>query len=177
MKSVPLNKAELLPVMKKSYMFRHLTEAETGLVLDNAVMMECLKDEKIIVEHEPSDSLYLISAGSVRVTVTEKEKEVYICTLGEGDVFGEAALFVNLKRTANVVASDDGIQVLRIRREDFMKYLKNQPSAGIKVLFMIIFSLLRKLREANMELAYERKDDAGQDDIDKIMASFQEEMK
>jgi hypothetical protein len=34
---------------------------------------------------------------------------------------------------------------------------------------MIIFSLLRKLKGSNQELAYERKDDAQQDDIDALV--------
>ena len=172
MKPVAPDKKTLLPVMKQSYMFRHLSEPETLQVLEASSNFEFAKDEKIIREHEPSDVLYLISKGSVRVTVTEGDREVYICTLGEGDVFGEAALFVNLKRTANVVASDDGVQVLSIGRKEFLQYLRAQPSAGIKVLFMVIYSLLRKLREANLELAYERKGDANQDDIDKMMAEF-----
>jgi CRP/FNR family cyclic AMP-dependent transcriptional regulator len=37
---------------------------------------------------------------------------------------------------------------------------------------VIIYGLLRKLREANQELAFERKSDVGQDDIDDLVADF-----
>ncbi|MCK7472030.1 MAG: hypothetical protein MZU95_15720 [Desulfomicrobium escambiense] len=76
---------------------------------------------------------------------------------------------MNLKRTANVAAADDGMTALRVKRADFMRFIREHPAAGIKVLFMIIYSLLAKLREANLELAHERKDDIAQDDIDDLL--------
>ena len=43
------------------------------------------------------------------------------------------------------------------------------PIAASALLMMIIFSLLRKLKESNQELAYERKEDFAQDDIDALV--------
>lgn len=172
MKDLPHDPVALAPTLKAAYLFKPLQTPEAVELLRNATLGEYGHDEKIITEHEASDSLYIVVAGSVRVTVTEKEKDVYICTLGEGDVFGESALFTNLKRTANVVAADDGVQALSIRRDAFAAFIRQHPGPGIKILFMIIYSLLRKLREANMELAWERKEDAGQDDIDKMLAEY-----
>jgi hypothetical protein len=37
---------------------------------------------------------------------------------------------------------------------------------------IIIYGLLRKLRETNQELAYERKADMGQEDIDDLVESL-----
>lgn len=172
MKTIAHDPIALAPSLRNAYLFKPLQTAEAAELLKNASLGEYGHDEKIITEHEPSDSLYVVIAGSVRVTVSEKEKDVYICTLGEGDVFGESALFTNLKRTANVVAADDGVQALSIRRDAFAAFIRLHPGPGIKILFMIIYSLLRKLREANMELAWERKEDSGQDDIDKMLAEY-----
>ncbi|MBI4977529.1 MAG: cyclic nucleotide-binding domain-containing protein [Spirochaetes bacterium] len=172
MKSASIDPELLRAAMRSSKLFRYLTPAEDEKILQRAQILECDKGEKIIREHDASDCLYLVVKGSVSVSVNEKNKEVYICTLGEGDVFGEAALFVNLKRTANVASTDDGTMVLRIVRSDFMLYLREEPGAGIKVLFMIIYSLITKMREANLELAFERKDDAGQDDVDALLKDY-----
>lgn len=172
MKNIPVDKKAMLPVVKSSRMFRYLTEPEIDIMLGACAELVFDKDERIITERESSDCLYLIVAGSVRVTVDENGRDVYICTLGMGDVFGEAALFVNLKRTANVAAADNGMTVLRINRADFMRFIREHPAAGIKVLFMIIYSLLAKLREANLELAFERKDDMGQGDIDDLLKDY-----
>ncbi len=43
------------------------------------------------------------------------------------------------------------------------------------MLLIIIYGLLRKLRESNQELAFERKSVIAQDDIDDIVESFMKE--
>jgi len=52
------------------------------------------------------------------------------------------------------------------------KFIKDYPRSGNKILMLIIYSLLKKLKEVNQELAYERKSDADQDDIDSIIQNF-----
>ena len=175
MKTVPIVQAEMLPIVKSSRMFHYLSEPEIIVLLGACEQIRFGKDERIITEREPGDCLYLILSGSARVTVEENGREAYICTLGAGDVFGEAGLFMNLKRTANVAAADDGMTVLRVKRSDFMRFIREHPAAGIKVLFMIIYSLLAKLREANLELAFERREDIAQDDIDDLLRDYLEE--
>lgn len=174
MKTVPIVQKALLPIVKSSRMFHYLSEPEIDVLLGACEQVVFAKDERIIIEREPGDCLYLILSGSARVTVEENGRDAYICTLGAGEVFGEAGLFLNLKRTANVAASDDGTTVLRVKRAEFMRFIREHPAAGIKVLFMIIYSLLAKLREANLELAFERRDDIAQDDIDDLLKEYLE---
>ena len=100
-----------------------------------------------------------------------EENEVFICSIGTGDVFGEAAMFMKVKRTADVVAASDTV-LLRIQRPDMMQFIKDYPLTGNKLLMLIIYSLLRKLREANQELAFERRADIVQDDVDALVAQL-----
>lgn len=172
MNTVPIVQAAILPAVKSSRMFHYLSEPEIIVLLGACEQAVFGKDERIITEREPGDCLYLIVDGNVRVSVAEQDREVYICTLGAGEVFGEAGLFLNLKRTANVAAAEDSTTVLRVKRAEFMRFIREHPGAGIKVLFMIIYSLLAKLREANLELAFERRDDIEQGDIDDLLRDF-----
>lgn len=172
MRTVPIDRTTILPVVKSSRMFHYLSEPEIIVLLGTCEQAVFGKDERVITEREPGDCLYLIVDGNVRVSVAEQDREVYICTLGSGEVFGEAGLFLNLKRTANVAAADDGTKVLRVKRVEFMRFIREHPAAGIKVLFMIIYSLLAKLREANLELAFERREDIAQDDIDDLLKEY-----
>jgi CRP-like cAMP-binding protein len=174
MNTVPIVQNTLLPVVKSSRMFRYLSEPEIIILLGACKQVIFDKDERIITERDPGDCLYLVLAGSARVTVEENGRDAYICTLGAGEVFGEAGLFLNLKRTANVAAADDGTTVLRVNRAEFMRFIREHPAAGIRVLFMIIYSLLAKLREANLELAYERRNDIAQEDIDDLLKEYLE---
>lgn len=155
---------------------KYLTEAECRDFLDSCVAEKFQPEERIIEEGETSSALYLVLAGAVNVSVSERTddgtgKEVFICALGEGDFFGEAALFMNKKRTAHVSASGE-LLLLKVERESFIGFIRCHPHAGIKLLMLIIYSLLAKLREANQELAFERKASINQNDVDDIINAY-----
>lgn len=128
----------------------------------------------VIREAELSPDFFIVLSGSVHVSVHKEGKDVFICTIGEGEIFGEAGLFSRIRRTASVVAPDEAA-ILRLGRRDVLAFVKANPPAGVKFLMVVIFSLLRKLREANQELAFERKFDIGQDDIDAIISEIMSE--
>ena len=132
-------------------------------------------NEIIINEGEISPYLYVILSGSVTIRIktgnNDSAKNVYICSIGSGDVIGEAAIFTNFKRTANVIANES-LKLFIIEREKFFEFIKTFPSSGIKILMVIIYSLLNKLKEVNHELAFEREVDLEQKDIDDIINEF-----
>ncbi len=133
------------------------------------------KDEKIISKGDLSNDFCAVLSGTVHVVVPEKATgSVFISSIGEGDVFGEAGIFLNVKRTADVVSADESV-ILSITREDIINFIKSRPEAGIKILMLIIYSLLRKLKEANIELAFERKADINQNDIDAMVEEVMRE--
>ncbi len=133
------------------------------------------QDEKIIAKGEQSPDLYAVMAGTVHVVVpAAKTGAVFISSIGEGDVFGEAGIFLSVKRTADVISADS-VTVLRIGRQDMINFIKSRPEAGIKILMLIIYSLLKKLKEANLELAFERKADISQNDIDAMVEEVMKE--
>ena len=139
-------------------------------------IIEYEKDEIIINENEIDPNMYIIIKGAVSIFIKQKcdddtIKDVYISTISQGDIIGEAAIFLNAKRTAHVVSLLK-LTVLKLERKEFYKFINNRPSAGIKILMLIIFSLLNKLKNVNQELAFERKATFDQKDIDKLMNEF-----
>lgn len=161
--------------LKKTIIFRFLTDNELELILKEAKILSFKKDDNIIAKDEISSNLFIVLKGTVSVMVDEENKKpVYICSIGEGEVFGEAGIFMNVKRTANVISQDIS-SILVIERKDFISFIKAYPNAGIKILMLVIFSLLRKLKEANQEIAFERKYDISQDDIDLMVDEVMKE--
>ncbi len=149
--------------------FRFLGDAEIIDLFTISDIFEAEEDEVLIEEGEISPYLFGIIEGTVSVSVKENEgKQVYVTSLGPGDVFGEAGVFSKVRRTARVTALGKTI-VIRLHRNGLVHFLRVHPEAGNKILLAIIFSLLRKLRQANQELAYERKEDLGQEDIDSML--------
>jgi CRP-like cAMP-binding protein len=173
MKEIKVDKMVFVDSLKKSNIFNMLKEEEIKDILDAGELFEYNEDEILIQEGDISSYMYVILNGVVSIIVKQQcddnsIKDVYICTIGEGDIIGEAAIFSNVKRTAHAIAKMR-LTVLRLERKQFFDFINSHPAAGIKILMLIILSLLNKLKEVNHELAFERKAIIEQDDIDSLM--------
>lgn len=156
----------------KTLIFRYVEEAHREEIYSRADVLSCSDGDLIITEGEETQFLYLVVEGEVGVSVSENNgKDVYISTLGAGEIFGEAGIFLKTARTANVVSLGD-TRILRLHREKLIDFIRSHPSTGVKILMIIIHGLLKKLRESNQELAYERKSDIVQDDVDDLVESI-----
>jgi CRP-like cAMP-binding protein len=152
--------------------FRFLSESELASLLDRSSVLRYTSEEIIIEEGEVSPYFFGIVEGTLSVSVAEPGgKHVFVSALGPGDVFGEAGIFIKVKRTARVSAQSDAV-VVRFHRQDIIDFIRKFPEAGNKIMFVIVFGLLRKLKSMNQELAYERKSEMVQDDIDSLMDNF-----
>jgi CRP/FNR family transcriptional regulator, cyclic AMP receptor protein len=152
--------------------FHFLSDEELGKLLPLVEIYEAEEGESIVKEGEISPFFYGILAGTVAVDIDEATgKQVFVSALGPGDVFGEAGIFVSVKRTANVRALGP-VFVMRIHRKDMIRFIKQNPTAGNKILMVIIHGLLRKLKMVSHELAYERKSDMEQADIDALIENI-----
>ena len=159
-------------VLEDIYIFKYLSQAEHRKILEISTFVRYDADEKIINEGDLKPYFYAVIKGTVNVLVREQDgREVFICAIGDGEIFGEAGIFLNVKRSANVVSTEESV-IMRIHRKKLLEFIKEFPSAGIKILMLIVYSLLSKLREANQELAFERKADIEQDDIDSLVEGF-----
>jgi CRP-like cAMP-binding protein len=151
--------------------FRFLEKAELADLIEHSEVIEYGKGEVVVEEGEISPYFFGIAEGTVSVSLGSGDKEVYMNSLGPGEVFGEAGLFMSVPRTATVRV-EDSATIVRINRSEFAGFLKRHPVAGNKMLIVFIYGLLRKLKLADQELAYERKSDLSQDDVDSMVSSL-----
>jgi len=166
---MPRNEFEqYMPKLQKIKMFQCLPEADLKILLAESEVLYCKKGEKIISQGDLSHNFYAIIHGSVLVSVTDKDEEVVINTITEGEMFGEAAIFIGEKRTANVTSSEETI-ALQIHKADMLSFIKNYPKAGIKILMYVISGLLTKLKDANLEIVIEKQSNVELDDIDPMI--------
>ena len=155
--------------LKQLIIFKYIKEKDLKKIMSLGKVVSFQPGEKIISKGEVSPHLYAVLHGTVHVTIPEKgHEDIFICSIGKGDVFGEAGIFLKVKRTADVVSSDQVIAFM-VHREEIIDFIKSNPEVGIKILMLIIYSLLRKLKEANLEIAFERKADIKQSDIDSMV--------
>ncbi len=130
------------------------------------------KGEKIVAQGDSGNFLYVIVTGKADVSFRDlNDDEMFVSSVEAGGMFGEAAFFTSETRTASVTCADDTV-ALRIHKGDLLQFIKDYPRSGNKVLMMIILSLLKKLKQTNQELAYEKQSEIDFNYADTLIQDF-----
>jgi CRP/FNR family cyclic AMP-dependent transcriptional regulator len=97
------------------------------------------KQTILIQEGDPSDRLYVVLSGRLKVYLSDTEgKEIVIDTLGPNQFFGEMALEGG-PRAASVMTIE-ACKLAVIEREQFKTFLANSPEAA----YALIVALIRR---------------------------------
>ncbi len=162
------NKSEFLTQREHLLFFRALNCDAKEWLWEKCEILDFSEEELVVKVGDWSPSFFGILTGCVGVSMAEEGRDVYINTLGAGQIFGEAAMFLKSPRTATVKTLEPSI-ILKLTRFDFLDFLAKFPRDGNKALLALMYGLLNKLRSSNEELAFERRDDTSQDDIDALV--------
>ena len=105
----------------------------------------------VVHQGEPTDSLYVVLSGQMRVIQSTVESPVagqVLAEVGYGEIFGELGVLTDQPRSATVVAVEH-TRCLELSPDDFMQVLQRAPEMAIAVLRM----LARRLYNADRLLA------------------------
>jgi CRP/FNR family transcriptional regulator len=106
------------------------------------------KDQEIIVKQgDPGDTMYVIQAGWVEVIRETEAGQVLLALRGEGEFFGEMAIFEGAVRSATVRAHGEA-RVLTIDKKNFLRRLHEDPSLG----FHLSQAMSARIRELSAEV-------------------------
>ena len=106
------------------------------------------KNAVILNEGDPSNFLYLINSGRLKVYLSDEQgHEIVLNIMGPGEYFGEMALIDNHARSASVMTLE-GSQLTLISKEDFNQYLADNPELATS----LIHDLIGKLRHATKKI-------------------------
>ncbi len=130
------------------------------------------KHSVVVTQGDETDSLYVITRGSVRVYISDEEgREVTLNTLYPGDSFGELALLSNQRRSASVITLENSCFSV-ISKNDFLNCMSRYPQISQHIIKLLIervvslsdevssFALLNvygRVRRVLMKDAYEEK--------------------
>ncbi len=81
----------------------------------------------LIREDDRSESMFVITAGEVTVTIREAGKERAVATLGKGEIVGEMSLLTGARRSATVKA-ETPVTALEIDRAAIGPLLIDEPA-------------------------------------------------
>ncbi|MEM1207328.1 MAG: 2-oxoglutarate dehydrogenase E1 component, partial [Acidobacteriota bacterium] len=91
-------------------------------------------------EGEPSDALYLLTAGHL---VRRRDGEVY-ATLHPGDGVGELAAFDGQPWSADVIAKGDDVRLVRVARENLLALVEARPRLARGILQVLSTRMRRR---------------------------------
>lgn len=103
--------------------------------------------EAIVRQGEAGDCMYVIQKGRAEVLREKDGKGVRLAVLGEGDVFGEMALFEREARSATVRALGD-MRALTVDKKTFLRKVHEDPSLAYRILQKMSY----RIRELDVEL-------------------------
>ncbi len=102
------------------------------------------KKTQIVVEGDPSHSMYFILDGRVKVYLDDDSgKEIVVNIHEKGQFFGELGLIEGIPRTASVTTMDD-TRLGILNEQDFQKLMMRYPAFAMKMMH----NLVTRLREA-----------------------------
>ncbi|MDP2168243.1 MAG: cyclic nucleotide-binding domain-containing protein [Thermodesulfovibrionales bacterium] len=131
-------------LLKKLDFFSSLTTEELFRMSEITEPAVFKKDEEVVREGTPCDSLFVIKKGSARVL---KEGKLLI-TLEEGSPIGEVSFVDRGKRSATVIADSD-MEAVKIPLHAFERFLETEKGIGLKVYSSIAVILSQRLRDTN----------------------------
>jgi CRP/FNR family cyclic AMP-dependent transcriptional regulator len=121
----------------KVAVWTELKEDELGALFAQGVVKNFAKNTVIVSEGDETDSLYIITAGSVKVFVSDDEgKEVVLCTQGPGEYFGEMVLDGG-SRSASVMTLEPS-RFAVVTRNRFRDFLSDHPAFAIHLIEKLI---------------------------------------
>lgn len=111
--------------------------------------------EVIFKEGEKGEGMFVIQGGKVKITKQTPDGEVTLNVIGEGDIFGEMALFDRLPRSATATAVGKA-RVLTVDKKKLFTLISRDATTAFK----IIQTMSSRIRSINDELSEYKKNAA-----------------
>ena len=109
--------------------------------------------ETIFNEGSTGEVMYVIQSGKVKITKKTESGEMTIATLGEGEIFGEMAVFDRMPRSATAIALGDA-RVLSVDKKKLFTTINRDPT----LVFKMLESMSQRIRKLDGELAKLKKE-------------------
>ena len=103
--------------------------------------------EFIFHQGDAGDCMYVIQAGQVEIVQERDGKQVRLAVRGEGDFFGEMAIFEREVRSATARALGD-VRVLTLDKMTFLRRVHEDPSLA----YQILQKMSSRIRELSAEV-------------------------
>jgi len=116
-------------------------------------MQDIPKNQPIYFPQEPSNSIFFLKKGRVKLTRASKDgKEMILALVNKGEVFGEMAYLDEGERNDFATALDDCL-VCAINKNEFKEFVDRNPELNLRITKLIGLKL-KKYSERIEELVF-----------------------
>ncbi len=116
-------------------------------------MQDIPKSQPIYFAHDPSNSIFFLKKGRVKLTRTSQDgKQMTIALINPGEVFGEMSILDAGQRTDYAIAMDNCL-ICAISKQDFREFVEKNPGLNLKITKLIGFRL-KKYSERIEDLVF-----------------------
>ncbi len=112
---------------------------------------EVAPGDLVVRNGDPCDAVYFVLAGELRVRLTVgivDKQDKTLCKLDAGEFFGELGMFLQSKRTADVLA-DTQSRLFRMTTNAFHLIVKQLPELAAPVMFNISVTMAHRIAQDN----------------------------
>ncbi len=122
---------------KKHTMFFDITDHEADYLSKKSIPFRIRKESTIFMQGDPSDSIFFLERGMVRISrINIEGKKLTLDLIEPGGVFGENSLTGERERSSSADTVDES-EGYKMRRFDFENYLKKRPDIALSLLKLI----------------------------------------
>jgi len=137
---------DIILKLKPIEIFEGLNVNELAAVASVTEEVSFDASETVIKEGDAGNTLYLILEGEVAVIKSEENgSEMTLDHIGDGDHFGEMALFEEIPRTATIRTTKP-CRMLILHRQEFDEMVREYPRIALKIC-KVFSGRIRKLHQ------------------------------
>lgn len=123
--------------LKNADLFSWMSPAEIEEMARTTRMVPCRKKEIFFFPHQPSQAVYLVKKGSIKLfRLAVDGREIILDILGPGEIFGEMALAGEQSRSHSAEALENGL-VCIIPRKAFEEMARRHPDFAFRIIKLI----------------------------------------
>ncbi len=139
--------------LKKINLFTGMSSEEMGELATKTRMESVSKKTPIFFPGDPSQQVYLLKEGRVKISrLSEEGREVTIALLEPGEIFGELEVLGDAPRDTLAEALDDS-KVCVVRKDLFLHMLSQKPELSFRLTKLIGFRM-RKIESRVEDLVF-----------------------
>ena len=130
-----------------------MSPPQMQMVMKMTRMLEVKRGQRIYLEGDPSDQLFLLKVGVVKIsTSVSDQQETILAFLYPGDIFGELAMIEDSPRDHLATAHED-VVLCALSRDLLLRMAQETPALGYQIT-KVMGLRLKRFRTRIEELLY-----------------------